>query len=120
MVSIVTSKVNKSHVFRLNFTKKNLPEGQNRIILKVDKHKGRIGVFKAIKDDEGRRVTPYGKKTRLVYISCPRIIGEIGFKKGRYEIIRKSDNPDIYFYISVNKPIETAAENKEEKTEGQK
>lgn len=102
-VSIITSKVKNTVLFRVNFLKENFPEDVAFVKVRIDREKKRFGFFKC-KPEEGRKIIHYGKAMKLVYISLPKILGELGFTKGRYDISRLADqtkNPDLYFFVKL-------------------
>lgn len=103
-VSIIVTKIKNSRIWRINFAKINLPENTPTLMLKVDKIKQRIGFFKAPSPEGGRKVIGYGKKSRLVYVSCPKILGEVGFERGRYKIIKpKEPDENLFFFLRADR-----------------
>lgn len=101
-VAIVMSKVRNTPIYRLNMARSHFPEGTEAVVVRLDKERKRIGIFKA-NGKSDRRLTSYSKGSRLVYIGLPKSIGDIGFTKGRYKFKpAKSEEPsDMYFMIRL-------------------
>lgn len=115
IASIALSKVKNSTMYRVNAVRKNFGDS-GFVKIKIDREKKRVGFFKA-SPEAGRKVVGYGKDSRLMYVSCPKVLGEIGFTKGRYNIHRMKDpakNPDLLFYISVEDKIAESVEKVED------
>ena len=117
-VSIVTSKVKNSVIFRINVMRTNFKE-HTFVKLRIDRERKRVGFF-VCKPEEGRKICGYGKTSRLVYVSCPKVLQEIGFTKGRYTLTRPNaeKNPDMFFYVKLEdkkkEPISEVIKEKEE------
>lgn len=122
-VSIVqtTNNRNKDKKFyRMNVHLDNFPKDTKSVKLAIDKEKQRIGLFKCPLAEafEGKGLTKYSDKSKVRYITLPRTIIELGFEKGRYQIVKKKEQPeDMYFYISVKGKKEGKKEEAKEKTE---
>lgn len=43
----------------------------------------------------------YGPASTMVFVSVPKGILEIGFKKGHYVIVRKPKESEMFFYIDA-------------------
>ena len=101
--SVIESKVKTCTVFRINFHRVHVPQNVARVDLKIDREKNRIGLFIATDPNTSRRIIAYDKKGRMCYVSCSKILKEIGFSRGRYKILKKEGVKDILFYLSADK-----------------
>jgi len=97
-VAIVMSKVRETPVYRINMARSLFPEGVVAIIIKIDKEKKRIGFFPA-NGKSDRKLSSYGKNSRLVYVCLPKSIAELGFIKGRYKFKKLEKVPELYFMV---------------------
>jgi len=99
-VSIIETKNGNSLLHRINFRASILPDGCKAVTLNIDKKRKRLGFFKAEEGYE-RRVISYNRQRSLVYVSIPKTIVALGFRRGRFKIFRgNAKAPDnLHFYI---------------------
>ncbi len=110
-VSVVTTKVKNATLWRINVLRSVFPAGTRNVIMKIDEENGLIGFFETdIKSEEqlfiAKKFGSYGKTSKTVYISGPKVMEKMGFKpKGtRYKIIKMKDRPkDMYFCIDAKR-----------------
>lgn len=78
------------------------PEGTEKVVLKYDLKKNKLGFFKSTNGDEGtRKLSVFNKN--LCSVTCPKILGQMGFEKKRYKIYKSEDDKEMYFYIKAKK-----------------
>ena len=105
--SIIESQIRTYTAYRLNIFRNLLPLEIIEVTVMIDMGRKRIGIFKC-NSVEGnvRKLSNYGKKSKVAYISLPNsVITQLGFTVGRYKILRKSSDPNMYFYLSLKKKI---------------
>ena len=105
-VSIIASKIRNYIGYRINVLSERFPEGLDEICILMDLDKKRIGFFKDGPKGSLRKISNYGQNCKLVYVSVAKsVILSLGFEVGRYKILRKKDDPNLLFYISVHKKV---------------
>jgi len=104
-VSLVYVKTKKGPNLRMNIVRASLPEKTVALAVKIDREKKRVGFFKPKDEVDGRRVIAYNKKrnSRMVYCSLPKVVKELGFDRGRYEIVKKDGIEGLVFMIYVDR-----------------
>jgi hypothetical protein len=114
LVSICGSKSGKKENRRIYMLKENFPKDTKQVHVMIDKEKKRIGFFTVPKGQEfsAKALSKNNKHDEnKVYVSMTlKVMEELGFEKGRYEIIRKKDIENMYFYISAQKKAEKKEE----------